>query len=164
MIRIQILQRPPDIAIPKIMQTMSAKLTAIMIELQSRIVGESIPTFFPNGAPNIAASVRAIPATQEGSVIHAEVQAGGPRTTVRTLSSGKVVDYAAVQEYGGRAAYDIFPYSKKVLRFFKDGNLIFAKHVHHPPLEARPFMRSELQNMETQIVAEIKAALDEALS
>ena len=167
MISLRIISTPANLSpekVPVILTTLTQKMTSLMIRLQSRIVGESIPTFFTNGAPNIAATVRAIPAVLDGTVIHGEVQAGGPRTTKRTLRSGAEVDYAAVQEYGGRAAYDIIPFSKKALAFMVQGQRVVVKIVHHPPLEARPYMRSELQNSETQIVAELQAALGEALN
>lgn len=143
--------------------TLLQKMNSLMIQLQSRIVGESIPAFFKT-YENIAATVQAQPAYVEGaSLVHGEVQYGGPRTTKRTLSSGQVVDYAAVQERGGTRAYTIVPFQKKALAFMRQGNLIIVRSVYHPPLEARPFARSELQNMEGQIVDGLREALRESL-
>ncbi len=149
---------------PNLIVTLIQKMNSLMIQLQSRIVGESIPLFFPNGAPNIASTIAAQPSdVRSGSVIHGEVTYGGPRTTKVTLKNGKEVDYAAVQEFGGRAAYTIEPFNKKALRFFSGGKIVFARSVLHPPLQPRPFAHAELQNMESQIVSELQASLIEGL-
>lgn len=144
---------------PTLIAKLTARINLLMFKLASRIVGESIPTFFPNGAPNIAATVRAIPATLEGTVIHGEVQAGGPKTTKRTLRSGAEVDYAAVQHQGIDHSYQILPFNKKALAFMLGGNKVVVRSVIHPGLKPRPYMTAELQNMESQIVAELNEEL-----
>ena len=148
---------------PQIIERLKRKMTLLMLQLQSRIVGESIPAFFPNGAPNIAGSVRAIPAELEGTIIHGEVQAGGPRTTKVTLKSGAQVDYAAVQHEGIAHSYEIRPFNKKALAFLLDGKQVITKLVHHTGLQPRPYMTSELQNMESQIVEELQQEFMAAL-
>lgn len=140
---------------PEIIARLTAKMNLLMFKLQAKIVGEEIPGMFPNGAPNIAASVRAIPAEPTGTVIHGEVQAGGPRTTKTTLHSGAQVDYAAVQHAGISHSYQILPFNKKALAFLLDGKRIIARSVMHPGLRPRPFMTQGLADMQEQIVAEL---------
>ena len=136
---------------PQLIANLTAKMNLLMFKLQSKIVGETIPAFFA-AAPNIASTVRAIPATVEGTVIHGEVQAGGPRTTKITLKSGAEVDYAAVQEYGIYHTFTIAPFNKKMLSFVLNGKRVFAKMVTHPGLKQRPYMRHGLQEMEEEII------------
>ena len=157
MFQIKILQTPDNIERlrtqgPRFIEQLTSKMTLLMFKLQSKIVGETIPAFFPSGAPNIASTVRAIPARLDGTVIRGEVQAGGPRTTKVTLKSGTEVDYAAVQEYGIYHSYTIAPFNKKMLSFLLNGKRIFAKLVTHPGLKQRPFMRYGLQEMEDEII------------
>lgn len=146
---------------PEILAALQSKMTELMFKLQSKIVGESIPTFFSPRGQNIARTVRAIPATLEGSTIVGEVAAGGPQTTKVTLKSGREVDYAAVQEKGISHSYEILPFNKKALAFLMDGKQFILKSVIHPPMKARPFMRAELENMESQIVAELQDTFSE---
>lgn len=147
---------------PRIVEALTRKMNELMIRLQSKVIGESIPTFF-KAAPNIASTVQMVPAHLEGRLLTGSVQAGGPRTTKITLKSGKEVDYAAVQEYGVDHGWEILPFNKQALRFFIDGKQFIRRRVWHPPLTARPFMRSELQNMEGEIVAGLETAFRESL-
>jgi hypothetical protein len=144
---------------PQIIAALTEKMTQLMFKLQSKIVGEEIPQFFPNGAPNIAASVRAIPAELQGTIIRGEVQAGGTRTTKRTLKSGALVDYAAVQHAGISHSYQILPFNKKALRFILNGNVMIRRSVTHPGLRPRPFMQKGLDDMQEQIIAELDGEL-----
>ena len=147
---------------PFIIQALTMKMNELMLRLQAKVVGESIPTFF-KAAPNIASTVQMIPAHVEGTKIIGAVQAGGPKTTKITLKSGAEVDYAAVQEYGVDHGWEILPFTKKALAFMLDGKQMIRRRVWHPPLEARPFMRSELQNMEGEIIAGLESTFKESL-
>lgn len=162
MFRIKINQTPDNIERlrtkgPQIIVALTEKMTLLMFKLQSKIVGEEIPSMFPTGAPNISASVRAIPAEVDGTVIHGEVQAGGPRTTKTTLKSGAQVDYAAVQHEGIPHSFQILPFNKRALSFLLDGKRIIVRSVTHPGLKARPFMRQGLEDMQAQIIEELNA-------
>lgn len=164
MITIRILSTPTNIETlasrgPAILERIRAKITALMIALQAKAVGETIPELFPNGAPNIAATVRAVPAEIQGTKVSGYVDAGGPRTTKQTLSTGAVVDYAAVQHAGIPHGFTIRPFNKKALAFMLDGKKVIVKSVHHPGLKARPFLTLTLERMQEQIVAELSAEL-----
>lgn len=71
--------------------------------------------------------------------------------------------YGKVHEYGGEQAYDILPSRAKVLRFIKDGQTVFARAVHHPPLPQRSFMEASLDDMKDEIVLAIKVAFRDAI-
>jgi len=147
---------------PEIIAVLTQKMNALMIALQSKVVGQTIPQFFKS-APNISGSVQLNPAHVEGTKIVGSVQAGGPRTTKITLHSGAEVDYAAVQEYGVPHGWTILPFEKKALAFLLDGKRVIAKSVFHPPLAARPFMRSALEQMTPSITDGLTRAFKEAL-
>jgi hypothetical protein len=170
---------------PEVLERMTSKMNLLMFKLQSFIVGTKVPEFFPSGAPNIIASVRAIPARVEGTVIHGEVQAGGPRTTKETMggpNAGKFVDYAQVQEAGVAHSWMIQPvlYSSawaisqkkralsarglpKALAFLMGGQLRILRSVMHPGLEERPYMRDALADMSDQIYNELQLEMTSIL-
>lgn len=149
---------------PGIIAAIMERMNLEMFKLQSFIVGETIPAFFPDGAPNIASTVTAQPAQLDGTVIRGNVTAGGPRTTKITLKSGAEVDYAAVQEFGIYHEYTIEPFNKKALRFMIQGNAVFARKVVHPGLTARPFMEYGLQEMSDEITAGLQDTLNRMLA
>jgi hypothetical protein len=148
---------------PQIIEALTRKMTELMFRLQSHIVGETIPQFFKSSS-NIAATVRAIPATLEGTTIVGAVEAGGPRTTKITLRSGAEVDYAAVQEVGVPHSYQILPFTKKALAFILNEKLVIARSVTHPGLRARPFMYAGLQDLEGLILHDLEQEVLEQLT
>ena len=105
MFRIRVVQTPENVDRLRenpgsIIDALTETMNLDMFKLQSEIIGNQIPAFFPNGAPNIASTVRTDPTEVDGAVIRGGVEAGGPRTTKITLHSGAQVDYAAVQHQG----------------------------------------------------------------
>lgn len=68
-----------------------------------------------------------------------------------------------VQEYGGEKWYDIYPVKAKALAWEGPEGMVFAHHVHHPPLPERSYLRSALAEMEDTIYAELEATLDAAI-
>lgn len=169
---------------PAIIERLRIEMTSLMIQLQSQILTVELPRYFPDGAPNIAGEVRVIPTTVEGTLIHGEVQAGGARTTKETLggpNAGRPVDYAAVQEEGVAHGWEIQPVLygiaqavsqrnraiaglPRALAFVVGGRTVIVRRVWHPPLVPRPFMQSGLEDMETKIIADLKAAISEAIA
>jgi hypothetical protein len=178
---------------PRILEIVGAKMTTLMFQLHDQIVEAEIPRYFPEGAPEIAGTVRAIPATTIGSVIHGEVQAGGEATTRETLGgprAGQPVDYAQVQEEGVAHAWEIQPVLfasaqsiaatrlagsvkqralsaeglPRALAFKIGGDIVIVRRVEHPPLAARPYMLSGLEDMESKIISDLNAALTEAIA
>lgn len=129
------------------------RTSSLMIQLQSYVVQNKLsgnPLHRVTGV--LASSVHAVPTKVEGEKIIGAVEAaGGPAW------------YGKVHETGGLNPFDILPTRKRVLRFMRNGEEIFAKVVHHPPLPARPFMEPSLDEMKAQIIAEIQRAFDDAL-
>ena len=189
MFRIRIIASPQSklrTAGSLIVGRLMVKMNLFMFKVQSKIVGEEIPSFFPKGAPNIAATVRAIPATVEGTVIRGQVEAGGPRTTKETLGgprAGQPVDYAGVQEAGVAHSWQIRPVlfssawaiSQKsrvlsvsglprALAFLLNGKLMIVRSVTIPGLQERPYMRKGLADMEAEITEGLNQELAKLLS
>ncbi len=102
----------------------------------------------------LAGSVRAIPPRQEGTSIISQVEAaGGPAW------------YGALFEKGGTGPFDIVPVAAKALKFIgSDGNVVFAKRVHHPGIPSKPFMAPALEARTPAILAGIEEAIGEVLS
>jgi hypothetical protein len=165
-------------------------MTKLMLELQRRIQAKLSGEVLVPRSSNLLNSVRRLPTVVQGTRILGRVTAG----------AGLTGPYAAVQEYGGKTVYDIFPGSvtgkseKKALAFFPAGSAgagpqrlegrrlrfkqgtrrgslkpskigefhglggIVVKHVEHPPLRSRSFMRSSQAEMRDRIIAELRAA------
>jgi hypothetical protein len=132
---------------------LTAKLTEIHLRLQAKIAGEKLAgQVLKQQSGKLAGSIRAIPTVQEGQELIGAVEgAGGPAW------------YGVVHERGGTHAYDIVPVSKKALAFMVNGQLIFRKLVHHPPLPRRSFMASTLTEETESIKADLQLTLDEAV-
>jgi hypothetical protein len=149
---------------PLILDSLTQKMNELMVRLQSKVQGEAIPKFFKTDV-HLGASVRVEPAMLQGAVITGFVDAGGVSETKKiTLKSGAEVDYAVVQEYGVPHGWTIEPFSKKALAFMLDGKQMIRKKVFHPPLDARPFMRSSLEGMSAEITEGLQSTFTETLN
>jgi phage gpG-like protein len=95
--------------------------------------------------------------------IGADVEIDSDVITVTVGSSG--VKYAAIQEYGGKTpAHEILPVKGQALAFVVDGVQRFARSVQHPgsQIPERSYLRSSLDEMSDQILAELSQAADDA--
>jgi phage gpG-like protein len=75
------------------------------------------------------------------------------------------VDYARIQEYGGKTpAHEIVATKAQALAFIVDGRQIFAKSVRHPGslIPERSYLRSALSDMEDEITIGLGEAIVEA--
>lgn len=80
-------------------------------------------------------------------------------------TDSKVQLYGQVHEYGGKGFYEIVPVQKKILRFIgKNGEVVFAPYVYHPPATERSYLRSALHEMAPEIEAELSDAIKEAMT
>jgi phage gpG-like protein len=96
------------------------------------------------------------------------IMVAGPKSDGKSFwgAVGTNVEYAAIQEYGGRTpAHVIEPKNKKALAFEIGDETIIRRQVHHPGsvMPERSFLRSALRDMQDQIKTEIEAALAEGL-
>ena len=56
----------------------------------------------------------------------------------------------------GTVAHDIYPHTKKVLRFYTStGSPVFSRHVHHPGTKANPYPQRALQSVRGQLEDEV---------
>src|SRR5882757_1810462 len=117
-----------------IFRVLTTKLSALMFQLQVKIVTEKLSgQTLKRQTGKLAGSIRALPTVTEGSKILGGVEgAGGPAF------------YGAVHEYGGTAAYQIVAVRARALRFVMDGKVVFARSVIHPPAKVRAFMGPSL--------------------
>jgi phage gpG-like protein len=77
------------------------------------------------------------------------------------------LDYARIQEYGGRIDVpEIEPVNAKALAFEYEGRLVFAKRTqaHTVTIPERSFLRSSLAEFAPQFAADIEAAVAGALA
>jgi len=132
-------------------RALATKLQALDFQLQAKIQGEKLQGQVLNQLTGKgAASVRALPVEQEPGQLRGSVQAGGGPAF-----------YMRIQEKGGTSDYTIAPVDKQALAFMMNGKQMFAKLVHHPPLKARPFMSTSLDEMSPEIVEGLKLSLNE---
>jgi hypothetical protein len=97
--------------------------------------------------------------------IAAKVDVDGDTVKIRVFSDGDV-KYARIQEFGGHTpAHLIVPNKARALAFLAGGKTVFAHIVHHPgsQIPARSYLRSALDDMSGQIIAELKATMVAAL-
>jgi phage gpG-like protein len=84
----------------------------------------------------------------------------------RVFSDGSV-DYARIQEYGGRVDIpELVPVNAKALAFEYEGRLVFAKRTqpHAVTIPERSYLRSSLAEFAPQFTADLEAAVEGALA
>lgn len=85
---------------------------------------------------------------------------------VSEIYSDGSAPYANIHEYGGKTpAHDIVATKVQALSFLREGKRVFYKRVHHPGsrMPERSYMRSALEDMQEEIVAELTKTYEEAL-
>jgi hypothetical protein len=139
---------------PRIIQVITNKMNALMFLLEGKIKSEKLSgQVLQRRSGILSGSVRAIPAALEGTNIVGGVTAGGGAAM-----------YASVQEYGGTHAYPVFAVKARALAFLMDGKQVFAKRVMHPPLPARSYMRSSLEENSAKIKSELQQSILDSLN
>jgi hypothetical protein len=140
-----------------IFRVLTTKLSALMFQLQAKIVTEKLSGQFLNRQRGkLAGSVRALPTVQEGSKIIGGIEGGGS-----TAFYGKFyeLESAGGTPYRG-TAWTIMATKARALRFVVGNKVAFAKSVTHPPGVVKPFMSSTMTENEEMIRAELQAALE----
>lgn len=139
-------------SVPIIIEALRTKLDALDFALQSRIVSDKLSgQVLQHRSGKLAASIRAIPTVREGTELVGSVEGGGGPAF-----------YAKFHEYGTTRQYEIVPTNKKALAFMVGGKQVFVKRVMHPPIQERSFMRTTLNEMQTEIVNGLQQAANQA--
>lgn len=134
----------------RIVVAMTETMDELMLRLQSNIVDEKLHgQVLQQRTGKLAASVRALPATQEGTTIVGVVEGGGG-----------VAWYGRLHEYG------FGPYDYETTRTIKMfyGDLTFKKLVHSSGFPERSFMRSSLDEFQSSIVEAMQVSLNAAVA
>lgn len=73
----------------------------------------------------------------------------------------RIAPYGPIQEFGSKSGdfYPILPGNKQALVFEGLNGLVFAKKVNHPPIQARSFILSSLEELRGQITEGIRATV-----
>ena len=98
-------------------------------------------------------TVMQTPTQQSGTELYASVQAGGDEAP-----------YGVYFEAGGTGYYDIVPVNARVLAFMSEGQMRFAKIVHHPPIPHLPWFGPEIDPATEEMQTQLNAAFQEVLS
>jgi phage gpG-like protein len=86
----------------------------------------------------------------------------GTRITISSTD----VPYAAIHEFGGKtAAHEIIATNAKAMAFPGGGDIVFAKHVHHPgsAIPPRSYLASSVSELRDEIESGFKHAILDAL-
>jgi hypothetical protein len=145
-----------DVAFSTKLRNKSDEITEALLEktnelsgkLVEKIVGKLSGEVLQTRSGNLLESVQEVPAELVANEVVGGVVVGDEKAP-----------YAEVQELGGEKAYKIVPVDKKALRFLLDNKEFFAKQVNHPPLPARSFVGSSLEEMQSEVEFELKEAI-----
>ena len=85
-----------------------------------------------------------------GNIVTGQVTAGGPEAP-----------YGIYFEEGGTHAFEIIPVARRALMFMMEGEKIFAKLVHHPPIPHLPWFGSAVDWASGEMTVQLNAAMKE---
>jgi hypothetical protein len=143
---------------PRIIAILTAKMNALMIQLESYIKANKLSgQVLQRRAGILSGSVHANPAALEGTNIVGSVEgAGGPAW------------YGRLFEEGGSRFYTIMAVKARALAFIAgDGTKVFVRPPHavvHPPAPLRPFMAPSLEEKTEDIKAGLQQSLQDGLN
>jgi phage gpG-like protein len=128
-------------------------MARLVIALASKIKGQKLSgQVLKNRTGTLRRSITAHPPASTGTVIMGRV--------------GTNIEYATIHEFGGKtAAHDIFPKRGRALAFnWKGKDVVFAKVRHSgSTMPERSFMRTALNEMKPEILAEFEKAIMEVI-
>lgn len=134
-------------------EAMTAKLNALTLALQRHIIADKLQgQALQQRDGSLAASIRVVPAIEQGGTITAAV-----------VVEGSAEKYAVFQEFGTSGAYPIAPKGAKALHFLVGGKEVFTKEILHPPLKEHSFLRSGFDDMREDFLSGLGEALRQTL-
>ena len=131
---------------PELHQALLRKIMGLSLRLQRHIVANKISgQVLHTVSGRLKRSVQE-ETVDEGNIIFSRVYTDGS------------APYDKIHEYGGKTPpHDIVPTKADALSFLRDGKRVFYKRVHHPgsKMPERSYMRSALEDMREEIIAEL---------
>lgn len=165
---------------PKIVSSLQKELDLLMFDLLRRVQQKLSGEVLQHRSGVLLGS-----AHKETTVL------SGGTITGKVTAAGGPAFYGRIQEKGGTRSYEILPRNKKALAFtpgggegrgmrfqlgarrgslkpaqlgaFREGGGIVVRRVIHPPLPARPFMSTSLEEMRPTIISRLQLALGMAV-
>lgn len=128
-----------------------ARVSALTLQLQTKVIGK------------LSGQVLRARTGVLRSSVTAETTTDGSKITGTVSSSAGPAFYGRIHEYGtsGRG-WEIRATKSRVLAF-QLSTKVFARSVFHPPLPARPFMSTTLEENREEIIRELAESVAQVL-
>lgn len=97
------------------------------------------------------------------TVMQEPAQISGNEITAAVTAGGDAAPYGIYFEEGGAGYYDIVPINARVLAFMAEGQMIFAKMVHHPPIPKLPWFQPAVDEAAEEMEAQLNQVIGEVL-
>jgi hypothetical protein len=97
------------------------------------------------------------------TVMQEPAQISGDIITGAVTAGGEAAPYGIYFEEGGTGYYDIVPVNARVLAFMGEGQMIFARMVHHPPTPKLPWFGPEVDTASDEMATELNQIIQEVL-
>lgn len=141
----------------RVISALLEKMTASMVKLQEKIVGEKLSGQLLNRVSGrLASSIKPQPARFDGTQIVGTV-----------IQDESIAPYGPTHELGTSNFYPIYP-TKRALRFMAEeysSKPIYAAYVtKHPPFRARGYMNTALQESRAEIEAGLYQTVIEVMN
>jgi hypothetical protein len=98
------------------------------------------------------------------TVMQEPAQVSGEEVYGAVTAGGDEAPYGIYFEKGGTGYYDIAPVNARALAFISEGQLIFAKMVHHPPIPHLPWFEPAVDPAADEMANQLNAAFQEVLA
>src|SRR5271166_4723499 len=96
-----------------------------------------------------------------GTVRREPAQIAGDEITAAVTAGGEAAPYGIYFEEGGTHEYEIVPVNARVLAFMSEGQTIFARMVHHPPIPKLPWFGPEADVATDEMTEQLNAVFGE---
>jgi hypothetical protein len=121
------------------------KIQRLTLKLQAKIVIEKLQ----------GQVLRHVSGRLQRSIVAKPVEVSSDGITGTVEGASPPAYYGHYHEDGGSRSYPIVAKTKALMFMAQGGAKTFAKQVMHPPIQQRSFMRSSLDDMRAEIIAEL---------